>query len=1009
MTTQQNSLFEKLSTDIGKLLRSIWLPISSLISVVGAIYQFYQLWLGDSATITWIIGIIFYLILLILLLFIGYATEIYETKIQPTQVKTRLRYETWSKLARLFLVVILLVTLFGGIVLYQRIQELENKFVVVIANFESDRVEYYGITDLIIGEVTSSFENEQNVIVITPNVTISEQNRDEANKLGERYRADLVIWGWYVPTATEGMVVVHFENHTGLANEFRFEQSEKQSYEAAISEFDRFAIHASLKRDITEIIQFVRAIEGISRQDYVAAIKNLTQALNASDEQNTTPIQTEDILTREEILNLRGLLYLFTGNVDSAKSDFDNAIMIDIELPSSYENLGILFLKEHDYTSAVESFSKAITLGSQSPTTYFNRGVAYYLQGELDLALKDFDQSIKLDPARSAYYAQRAAVYADLNQVNDALSDIEISLNIDRLNSSAYNIKGVILFENKDFQGAITAFTKVTEISPDSFQGYLNRGNAYVEVKEFEKAVDDYTRADELDTPTSIQALIFQRRGISYSLLGEENKKNKDWNGYCSTTFSAVEDFTEALTADSKSQYYFSRAMIYKKMGDEKFPASVEHCYSYIVTPTPKGFWSFLSPSPSVVDIAGNPFYDLQFYDKEFGDLNTILEKKDDPSLVINANNELSILASAYYQSAIEYETSIGSANPTDECYYHFAALNSYSQAIKISGDPEFYYSRALVHLKLGVNQMPLSVDECRYKGNVWFLPQGTAVPTGTPTNSYATDFDIDEVDGAHFFDANEDLAYAEKSQVAELVDKATKLRIDTEKILEFSRVVKEIKGILNGVSQTNSGEVQLSSWEIEELSSLAGRSRELASEIKQNDRLREIFDVIDVILGQINDVETRFKYLIPDSVEGIDIEEYIESMSSNCATLINLIRVYSNGISPGNEYLGRDLRALYIRAVAYRFLWRERCPSINGSSNSQYDELALEDFDRLLQRQYEYRDNYYFEALYSRAMLYVDLNERQLAIRDLQEVISRSYNSELVFSARNQLDQIAP
>jgi hypothetical protein len=41
--------------------------------------------------------------------------------------------------------------------------------------------------------------------------------------------------------------------------------------------------------------------------------------------------------------------------------------------------------------------------------------------------------------------------------------------------------------------------------------------------------------------------------------------------------------------------------------------------------------------------------------------------------------------------------------------------------------------------------------------------------------------------------------------------------------------------------------------------------------------------------------------------------------------------------------------------------------------------------------------------------MLYTDLNERQLAIRDLQAVISRSNTPELVFAARNQLNQIAP
>ena len=204
--------------DLFELLKKLWLPLAGFIGVITLVYNYYKMWLGDQETVTSITAGAALIIIVIMLGWVGFSKKTVYLKVSfPIGAKipeTSPRYsQPARRIVRVGLVILLLSALVGMYLLGKHRQELKEKLVIMIAAFEGPE-EVYGLRNEIIENLNADFSNDEDVeIVIIDDVITLTQGSDYARKLGERYLADIVLWGWYRPTENPN-ITVHIENLT---------------------------------------------------------------------------------------------------------------------------------------------------------------------------------------------------------------------------------------------------------------------------------------------------------------------------------------------------------------------------------------------------------------------------------------------------------------------------------------------------------------------------------------------------------------------------------------------------------------------------------------------------------------------------------------------------------------------------------------------------------------------------------------------------------------------------
>ena len=74
---------------------------------------------------------------------------------------------------------------------------------------------------------------------------------------------------------------------------------------------------------------------------------------------------------------------------------------------------------------------QAIRLDPNDASAYNNRGNAYFNKGDYDRAIADYTQAIRLDPNDAVAYNSRGNVYYNKRDYNRAIADYEVALRLD--------------------------------------------------------------------------------------------------------------------------------------------------------------------------------------------------------------------------------------------------------------------------------------------------------------------------------------------------------------------------------------------------------------------------------------------------------------------------------------------------------------------------------------------------------------------------------------------------
>lgn len=538
---QKNGLLE--------LLKNLWLPAAGFLGAVTLAYNFYQSWLGDQATITYFLGGGGLLVLLIALAWVGFKVNRVTHKIllpsgaRTVDEKIAAYAPIYQRLARISLVIVFLGGLIGVGLLLQHRQALQEKLVVLIATFEGPE-EVYGLRNEIIEKLNADFPNDVEVEIVKINEIITpDQGSPYARALGERYMADVVIWGWYRPTENPN-ITIHIEN-LDPAEIIPLKTSETLQPAVTLAELESFSFQQQAGQETSALISFLAGFIQYESGNYAQALVRFDNALSK------IPSETLLLKNQAEIYSYRGGAHLFLDQYDQAISDFSKAIQINPQYAKAYSNRGAAYIIQKQYELAIADFSKAIKIDLQNDAAYNNRGAVYYHLKQYDQALADFSKAIQIDPQEAAAYINRGRTYADREQYEQAIADFSKAIQINPQLTAAYNNRGLTYVDQKQYEQAIADFSKAIQLDPQEAAAYNNRGGTYGDLKQYKQAIDDFSKAILLDPQ---DAIAYYGRASTYA----DQKQYEQ----------AIADYSKAIQLDpQEATAYLIRGAIYRKLG----------------------------------------------------------------------------------------------------------------------------------------------------------------------------------------------------------------------------------------------------------------------------------------------------------------------------------------------------------------------------------------------------------------------------------------------------------
>jgi tetratricopeptide (TPR) repeat protein len=267
-----------------------------------------------------------------------------------------------------------------------------------------------------------------------------------------------------------------------------------------------------------------------------AGLKEDTAVCDAKEPlPETIPACTRLIAAHPKGVNLsilyynRGLAWHSKGDLEKAKSDYDQSIAIDPTFAPSYGQRAKVFSQNQDYDRALSDFDQAIRLKPDSPFSplwYGNRAELFVATGDFDRALADYGKSIERDPTSWYGYVNRALVYDFMGKDRLAALNCRDAVKLDPRAAGPYFCRAVVEASAGDIDSATHDVETAIGIDSERSEFYSLRGLTFAAKGELDQALRDYDHATQLD---SQGALNYARRGLADEKKGDLDGARADF------------------------------------------------------------------------------------------------------------------------------------------------------------------------------------------------------------------------------------------------------------------------------------------------------------------------------------------------------------------------------------------------------------------------------------------------------------------------------------------------
>ncbi|MDR1399494.1 MAG: tetratricopeptide repeat protein [Treponema sp.] len=453
---------------------------------------------------------------------------------------------------------------------------------IAIVNFDSEADQ---ISDYIMEELTYAFvENDvevadrTNLPYVRQQLQLQEQgdvSDKDGQQIGKFIGAQAIITGQFIPTGGQyrfRVTAVSVEKATRLSG-VRFDVNEDSALQRTLTALKGGGIVSRPNQGLPQKAKtpgnwLDEGIKLASQSRFNEAVEAFTQALKLdsglsaayalrgralyASVSRVTSV-SEDFSRLDMVTTIGAVVSEEKKAVyDRAIADYTQAIRLDLDNASVYNERGVAYSNKGDNNRAIADYTQALRLAPNYATAYNNRGIAYADKGDYNRAIADYTQALRLDPNDAAAYLNRGLAYKDKGDYDRAIADYTQALRLDPNDAVAYYNRGIAYYSKRDYDRAIADYTQALRLDPNDAAAYNNRGSAYRNKGDNDRAIADYTQALRLDPN---DATAYNNRGNAYDDKGDNDR--------------AIADYTQALRLDPNyTTAYSNRGNAYYYRGD---------------------------------------------------------------------------------------------------------------------------------------------------------------------------------------------------------------------------------------------------------------------------------------------------------------------------------------------------------------------------------------------------------------------------------------------------------
>ena len=482
----------------------------------------------------------------------NHQTGLVPTPLDDKVVEQRRKKEGQRKLVRqlatsgLFLVPLLSIGFFGA---WMYVQNLPNgNVVILVADFDGPKPQENRVTETILRELKDATKNYDEVRIVALEKAVTEQaGSDEARKLAEQKKADIVIWGWYGQTANTVPISANFEildNNEYLPDDLGESASGAiQTFDVA--ELDSFAIQTRLSEEMLYLTFFTLGMTDYATENWTKAIAHFDNALSAAN-------NSLDSFDLSITYFYQGTSYALHQDIKQAMIAFDQALNIKPDFREALNNKGTALSKLEQYEDAIEAYDQALKIEPDDHEALYNKGVALYNLGQYKNAIEVYDQALSIKPDKhKALYNKGIALY-NLGQYEDAIEVFDQALYVKPNFHEALYSKGSALANLGQYEDAIEAFDQALNIKPNFYEALYNKGVTLAKLRQYEDAIEVYYQA--LNIKPNLHEALYNK-GIALSSLEQYENAIKAFD----QALKIKPDKHEALYSKGVALYYSER------------------------------------------------------------------------------------------------------------------------------------------------------------------------------------------------------------------------------------------------------------------------------------------------------------------------------------------------------------------------------------------------------------------------------------------------------------------
>jgi len=256
----------------------------------------------------------------------------------------------------------------------------------------------------------------------------------------------------------------------------------------------------------------------------------------------------------------RGLREYKAGNIDTALTAFEDAVIDNKDNYGAHYYIGLIYLQKKDYNKAFNAFGAALRINSAFAPAYVGRGQANFGLGgnplgdyekainaepdwvephiqsaifyanrrDTDSAIAQLETAHSLDPANVIAHWMLAEQYLAVGQIEDARATLKDGFEIDGTALDLYRVRAKLSLTDEDYEAALADINIYLSYRPADTEGWTLQGKAYMGMEDYSEAVASLNRAIELKPSDPRDALI--ARGTAQLLLGNADTARADYD-----------------------------------------------------------------------------------------------------------------------------------------------------------------------------------------------------------------------------------------------------------------------------------------------------------------------------------------------------------------------------------------------------------------------------------------------------------------------------------------------